>query len=284
MLHPRRNAECSNFVLRIMPSKNTKNKQRRNQKQNGRRKQSGRRGNVPQVVTGQAMVRSLSQPPRQTTVVCHKWGTDTRILQTTSDSFGATDFRLTNTDASTLSQYFEEYMISKVECFFRPMYRQSSYDSLAYAPIIYVRPDPIDSSTWTSVADARASDGVITMDDTAGFCVKFSPRVNSYVYSGSVNNSGAPGPVWLSTGDNSVRHYGLKWAVTGGGASATEFQEWNFSFRMEVRMRIAKRTGGTLSTVMPLNIVTSVATPLESPSSPFEEVKESSSPPFVSLG
>lgn len=243
-----------------MPSKN-KNKKRSKRKSHPRRLENER--SIPRVITGQGMLRALSKPPRQSVVICHKWVADSRAAQTISDSFGALDFRLSNTDASALAAYFEEYMISKVEVFFRPMYRANSVSSLAYMPIIYVRPDPVDGGTWTSVADARASDGVITMDDSAGFCVTFSPRINAYVYSGSSVPSGDPGPMWLSTGDTGVRHYGLKWAITGGGASATEFQEWNVSIREEVRLRIAKRSGASLQSPDP-----------EPPGSPFEEIKD----------
>jgi len=192
------------------------------------------------------MERVLSPLSRSHVVTCVKWRASEQLVQTVADKFGGFDFRLSDTDADNLTDHYEHYRIVLIECFFRPEYRANNVATLGRMPIIYVATDPTDSSSWASMAEARGHDNLITMDDSQGFCVKLRPRVNTYVYSGSAVASGIGGNPWLTTADNVVRHYGIKYAITGAGGALTDLQEWNLDMRYTVQMRLGKSRAGTL--------------------------------------
>jgi hypothetical protein len=231
----------------MMPNQNQNKKPRKGGSRRGRGAERGNpRRNVPKVLTGMAMSRALSSPPREQVVVCRKWRTDSVAAQAVADTFGTYDFRLVDTDAFNLGAHYEHYCISKIEAFFRPQYRANNIATLGKMPIIYVAADPTDTSSWTSLSEARGHDCVITMDDSEGFCIVLSPRVNTYIYAGSAVNSGIGNAnQWINTADTGVRHYGIKWAILGAGGALTDLQEWNVSIRYTVHFRIGKSRAGS---------------------------------------
>jgi hypothetical protein len=172
-----------------------------------------------------------------------KWGPRTTISAAQVDTFGGYQYELTDTEASIFHSYFEQYQITMIEAFFRPMFRANSVVQAADGnmPLIYVATDPDDISAWGTISAAQSVDRVIEMDDSEGFVVKFQPVVSTALYDGAftafANVDFAP---WINTASVTVRHYGLKWAVTGSGVGAVPYQTWNVDHRYTVRFRLGK--------------------------------------------
>jgi hypothetical protein len=164
------------------------------------------------------------------------------IAQTNVNSFGGYQFQLADTEATTIGQYFQQYRIALVEIWFRPVFRaNAAADQAAFAaPLIYVAVDPNDVSSWGTIAAALSTDNVIVSSDEQTFCLAFEPSPLMAVYAGATTFTSyahLDTPYWIDTADNSVRHYGIKYAVTAG---LTHFQQWEVTIRETVQFRYGR--------------------------------------------
>lgn len=162
------------------------------------------------------------------------------IIQDDLDSFGGFDFRLAIlTQGGNFAALFQQYRIDMVELTFRPMYRANPVSATpSLIPLIYVAPDINDGSSWSSISSACAADRVAQYDDSESFRLSLTPRVATDVYAGAFGSFAMPNDrPWIDTDSPAVRHYGVKYAVTGAGIGATALQAWNVSIRYTVTLR-----------------------------------------------
>lgn len=174
----------------------------------------------------------------------HSWADPLTIAQADVDAFGAFDFRLAYVDqGAAYAALYQQYRIDKVELFFRPMYRANPAlaTPLFIVPLIFTAVDLNDISSWGAMSSAQRAAGVVVHDDSGGFGVSFTPRVAMAVYAGAFTAFAAPAErPWLDTGSDAVRHFGLKWAILGGGIGATAEQVWNVAIRYTVSFRLPR--------------------------------------------
>ena len=202
---------------------------------------SGRR--VPTLLTGHAMTIAIGQLPVQQIFRCKKWAsTFTNISQAQVDTFGTFQFQLADIEKDpSFALLFQQYRIPEIEIFFRPMFRANPTTSTILIPQILLAVDPNDISSWGTVGEASSNDGLVVIDDQESFGIRFAPRVAVAAYNGAFSGfSTTDAPIWIDTSYNSVRHYGLKYAITGSGSAAGNDQAWNVSIRYTLEFRIGK--------------------------------------------
>lgn len=199
---------------------------------------------LPTFQVGNQSLAVIPRNPRQPPITIHKWSGQQEILQGTADVFGTFQFIWDDLPESTnYNSLYMQYRIAEVQIFFRPMYRMNfAAEAAEYlTPLIYTAPQLINIATWGTISQAQGYDGVLIVDDIAPFSHRFTPVVLSGAYDGSIVAAAEPvaGP-WLSTDSPDVRHYGLQWAISGGGLLATAFQGWNVNYRLTVQLRYGK--------------------------------------------
>jgi len=216
---------------------------KRNQIVQSKTKAKIRRGSnhyLTKIISGQAFLDSLSRNPPCMVFTTHKYTEEVRITQAAADVFSGFDYRLDFTPAVNFAGVFQTYRIDLVESFFRPVYRANPASLITYEmPLIVVAVDPTDLSSWTTFSQAQSAENAMVMGDDVPFCVKFRPQTQGYLQAAtsvSANSSGTP---WINCDETSVRHYGLKYAITGGGA-ATVFQHWIVQHRYTVSFRMSR--------------------------------------------
>jgi hypothetical protein len=200
------------------------------------------RRHAPQVLIGVSAVKAINQVPSEAVHRVHKWSGDTHITQTNVATFGGYQFELADTEASALGAYFQQYRIAQIEIWFRPVYKANAAAAAPVftLPLIYVAVDPNDVSSWGTLAAAQSTDNVVVNDDSETFMLKFEPSPLMAVYAGASTFTAFAHldmPYWIDTADNTVRHYGIKWAIEGG---ATAFQVWQVSIRQTVEFRYGR--------------------------------------------
>ncbi len=170
----------------------------------------------------------------------HKWSEEVRITQAAGDVFSGFDYRLDQTPAVNFAGVFQTYRIELVETFFRPVYRANPANLTSYEmPLLVVAVDPTDVSSWTTFSQAQSAENASVMGDDVPFCVRFRPQVQGYLQAATSVSAMSSGTPWINSDETSVRHYGLKFAITGGGA-ATSFQHWIVQHRHTVSFRISR--------------------------------------------
>lgn len=177
------------------------------------------------------------------TLTIHKWRQPTVISQLQGDNFGSFQFTLNDLQqASVLGDLFQQYKITDIVAFFRPMYRANSMlqDADYLIPQIYVAFDPNDVSNWGAISDASDADSVFINDDSAAFRMTVKPRPAMAAYAGAFTGFADSGSPWMDAGNDQIRYYGLKWAITGAGIGAAHFQSWNVTIRYQLSFRMSK--------------------------------------------
>jgi len=193
--------------------------------------------------TGRVSNSLMARLPSQQRVLVHKWGAPTVLTQAQADTFGAFQFELTDTEASSVAAFWQQYQIQAIEMQFRPMYRANPVidDTVCVIPLIFVAVDPNDISSWTTLSQAESHDNVAIKDDDRGFTLRLRPSVAAALYAGAFTAFGHfPQQPWIDTASNSVRHYGVKWAITGSGFAASHYQSWRVISRYTVAFRYGK--------------------------------------------
>lgn len=186
---------------------------------------------------------SLSRVPSQPVLSVHKWGAPFTITQSLLDVFGTVQFLLTDiAQSASYAALYQQYCLMGVEIFFRPMFRATSIvdDTTVVMPLLFVASDPNDISSWATLADARNAENVTVNDDSQGFCVKFSPQAAVAAYNGAFAGFASTSEkVWIDTTYNTVRHYGLKYCITGNGL-ASNYQAWSVETRYHFQFRFGR--------------------------------------------
>jgi hypothetical protein len=180
------------------------------------------------------------QTPPQQTYTFVKWGPQTEINQSTGNVFGTYQFELNDlSEANTFQSLFQLYRIHRVDMMFRPLWRNNSVTTAAayLPPLLYLAADVGNLATWTTLAQAQDNPNVTIADDQETVTISLQPYVPFEVLSGSSTPRGMLPSPWLSTNDTLIRHYGLNYAISLGGAGATEFQGWTVIFRYTVQFR-----------------------------------------------
>lgn len=199
---------------------------------------------LPTVTVGQQSLALIPRNPAQPPITIHKWSGQFEILQGTADTFGTFQFIWDDLpDSTNYSSLYMQYRIAEVQIFFRPMYRSNfAAEASEYlTPLIYTAPQLINIGSWASIGQAQSYDGVLILDDMAPFSHRFTPVILSGAYDGSIVAAAEPVPgPWLSTDSPDIRHYGLQWAISGGGLLATAFQAWNVNVRYTIQLRYGK--------------------------------------------
>lgn len=187
------------------------------------------------------MMRSLSTCLPSQVFTTHKWTEEVRITQASADVFGGFQYLLDDTPAVNFAGVFQMYRIEHVETFFRPVYRANAAPvaSNYEMPLLLVAVDPNDVSSWSNYLAAQSAENACVMGDDTPFCVKFRPQCQGYLLAASSVAAMSSGTPWINCDQTSVRHYGLKYAISGGGA-ATAFQEWVVQHRHTVSFRISR--------------------------------------------
>jgi hypothetical protein len=197
--------------------------------------------NVPRVVSGDAAVVSMSRSPNPAVYRTTKWTEEVRITQTAADVFSGFDYRLDFTPAVNFAGLFQMYRIVQVESFFRPMFRANPVSLTTYVmPLLVVAVDPNDISSWTVFSQAQAAENAVVMGDDTPFCVKFRPQVQGALQAATLVTAASSLNTWVNCDETSIRHYGLKYAITGAGGGATVFQSWIVQHRYTVEFRISR--------------------------------------------
>lgn len=200
------------------------------------------RRHAPQVLVGVSALKAINQVPSEQVHRVHKWSGDSHITQTNVATFGTYQFQLTDTEGSSLGQYFQQYRIAQIEIWFRPVYKANPASGAAafQLPLIYTAVDPNDASSWGTLAAAQSTDNVVVNDDSETFMLKFEPSPLMAVYAGASTFTAFAHldlPYWIDTADTSVRHYGIKWAIDGG---VSAFQVWQVSIRHTLEFRYGR--------------------------------------------
>ena len=186
----------------------------------------------------------MSKIPPQQELIVHKWSDEFEVSQVSANSYGTYDFRLSNiSQAGTFDDLFQQYQIRRVEIFWRPMFRANPANPTTYQmPLLYLAVDVNDSSSWATMVAAQSADNVMIVGDDSPFMLSFRPQPVFVAYDGAVSNAYAQlqnANAWLDTGNSGARHYGLKFAITGGGL-ASQFQTWVVNWRLTVAYRFGK--------------------------------------------
>lgn len=199
---------------------------------------------IPTATVGRQSLAVLPVNPLQPPITIHKWSSQSEISQGTGDITGTFQWTFDDLIESTnYSALYMQYRIVEVQIFFRPMYRMNfAAEAAEYlTPLIYTAPQLINIGAWSTVQDAQRYDGVLIVDDMEPFSHRFTPVVLTGAYDGSIVAAAEPTPgPWLSTDSPDVRHYGLQWAISGGGLLATAFQVWNVNTRLTIQLRYGK--------------------------------------------
>lgn len=189
------------------------------------------------------VISGIPRPVSVSPVTITAWGAPAVIAQGSTDAFGTLDFRLSNIDSAVAwGALFQQYKIRKAEVFFRPMFRANAAlaTPIFLPPLIYVAVDVNDGSSWSAITQAERAAGCVTRDDSAGFGLEFQPRTAMALYAGSFSAYAEAPEVWIDTGDATVRHYGMKWAVLGAGIGSSTEQQWNVTTRFTVTFRLPR--------------------------------------------
>jgi len=195
---------------------------------------------VSEIVTGSSQVQRLSAALPSMIFTTHKWTEEVRITAGVADVFGGFDYRLDQTPALTFAGVFQTYRIDLVETFFRPVYRANAASLVGYEmPLLMVAVDPTDLSAWTVFSQAQAAENASSMGDDTPFCVRFRPQCQGYLQAAVSVSAMSSGTPWITCDEPSVRHYGLKYAITGA-AAATSFQHWIVQHRYTVSFRLSR--------------------------------------------
>jgi hypothetical protein len=180
------------------------------------------------------------QTPPQQVHTFHKWIAATEISQSNANVFGTYQFELNDlSEANTFAALFQLYRIQRVDFMFRPLYRNNSVAVAAnyLPPLLYVAADVGNLATWTTLAQAQDNDNVCISDDQETITIALEPYVPFEVQSGAATPRGMMPSPWLSTNDTFIRHFGLNYAISLGGALATEFQSWAVIARYTVQFK-----------------------------------------------
>lgn len=210
-------------------------------KRKSRRGKAGRQGKIS-LATGKNLLGNLVRAPAQQTLVVHKWSREQRVLQSNTDVTGTLQFLLSDIgfEFDAFQTVFQQYRIELAECMFRPVYRMNFADEVSYVmPLIYVAgATQIPNNAWADVAEAQSTDSVFVMDDSEQFCVTVQPEAAMGLYNGVLADpfGQVPSP-WISTQNPDIRHYGIRYAISGGGIFATAFQEWVVNYRLRIAFR-----------------------------------------------
>lgn len=197
---------------------------------------------APQYLIGQSALARINRVPPELVHTVRKWGSPVVIAQTNVNSFGTFQFQLSDTEATSLGVFFQQYRIALIEIWFRPVFRaNAAADQAAFAaPLIYTAVDPNDASSWGAISNALATDNVVVSSDEQTFMLAFEPSPLMAVYAGASTFTAfahLDTPYWIDTADTSVRHYGIKYAVTAG---LTHFQQWEVTIRETVQFRYGR--------------------------------------------
>lgn len=188
------------------------------------------------------MIAVLPPNIRQQTLTIHKWSSPVELLQAAADVFGTVNFKLADIfEVTQFQTIFQQYRFLQVEVFFRPVYRANpaSLGAAYIMPLIYVGVDTSDGGSWTTTNQARSYDNVIITGDNEPFMVRFKPQMLFEVFGAGVASPAGAGNSWLSTDDVQVRHYGVKFAITGSGA-LPEFQSYIVDYRAAIEFRLGQ--------------------------------------------
>lgn len=220
----------------MIPVQKTSIRRRRTRRHNKLRKPNF------QLFTGAGQISVLPPTIRQQQLTIHKWSSPVELLQASADSFGTVNFKLADLfEVNHFQTIFQQYRFDKVEVFFRPVYRANpaSLASAYIMPLIYVGVDTSDGGSWTTTNQARSYDSVIITGDNEPFMVAFKPQMLAEVFGAGVASPAGAANMWISTDDVQVRHYGVKFAITGSGA-LPEFQSYIVDYRATVSFRIGQ--------------------------------------------
>jgi len=205
-----------------------------------KRRQGGNVG--PNILVGRSAINNIPRIPNQAIVTVRKWTAPTVINQLQADAFGTIQFELVDTEASSFAALYEQYRITKVEVFFRAMYRANPIidDTVCIIPLIFVAVDPNDISAWTVLTQAQYHENVTVVDDKEPICVRFEPSTATALYNGTFAGFGHTRNVWVDTSYNTVRYFGVKWAITGSGFAASHYQAWHVTVRETIQFRFGR--------------------------------------------
>jgi hypothetical protein len=180
------------------------------------------------------------QTPAQSVHTFHKWTAPVEISQGNANVFGTFQFELNDlSEANTFQSLFQLYRIRRVDFMFRPLWRNNSVAiaSAYLPPLLYIAADVGNLATWTTLAQANDNDNVTVADDQETVTISLEPFVPFEVQAGASTPRGMMPSPWLSTNDTLIRHFGLNYAIQGGGLLATEFQSWSVTARYTVQFK-----------------------------------------------
>lgn len=166
------------------------------------------------------------------------------IRQALGDSFGTFSFNLGQLpEAAALTSLFQQYRFDLAEVWLRPMFRANSIldeGATVLIPQLYIAADPNDGSSWSTINDALNASNVFQTDDARGVAFRLIPLPQLEVFSGgvAVPSGTSDAPIWCNCSDPGVRHYGVKYAITGSVGAG--FQAWNVVSRYTVTFRGAR--------------------------------------------
>lgn len=197
----------------------------------------------PRANVGINLLRTFMQAPPQEVHTFVKWGPQTEINQSTGNVFGTYQFELNDlSEANAFAALYQLYRIKRIDMMFRPLWRNNSVATAAayLPPLLYLAADVGNLATWTTLAQAQDNTNVTIVDDQETVTISLQPYVPFEVQSGSATPRGMLPSPWLSTNDTLIRHFGLNYAISLGGAGATEFQGWAVIFRYTVQFQNAQ--------------------------------------------
>jgi len=138
---------------------------------------------------------------------------------------------------------FDQYKIDKVEVRFIPKCISNDLTVMAAAgtknvPCLYTCIDHDDSNTPANIAEIMENNSCIVVAPMKEHKRTFKPMIAKAAYSsGAFTGYSASEPDWLDCASDDIEHYGLKWAMDGGGVSQTTFQIYDIFISAWVSFR-----------------------------------------------
>jgi hypothetical protein len=139
---------------------------------------------------------------------------------------------------SSLTNIFDQYMISRVRVVWRPMFlsTQLTGSSTFYMPQLWTVVDYDDSATPSNIATLQQYANCQTsMYETQ--IVEFVPHIAAAVYSGAFTSFSNMKSQWIDAASTGVLHYGMKYGIDPGGTGQTSFQSWTVNTQIEVKFK-----------------------------------------------
>lgn len=197
-----------------------------------RRAKNGNRVVLPgdgRVLTPNFVVKTMQLPP----LTLQQKYTITNFANNTVPVYGSAAFTIAQLpDIGSLTPLFDKYKILSVEVYFVPYLATEVVATVPIAvPRLHTVVDQDDNTIPASIGELEQYSTYVEVRGSAPLVRKFKPRALMAIYQSAIATGYAIAPdVWLDLANDTIPHYGIKYAIGSMGNPNT------FGYEIQVLM------------------------------------------------